>query len=293
MKAIKILKWTGMTLAALVLLTLSFIYGRSYYIFNKTYDIPLTEITVPTDSASIAEGLRQVRLLHCNGCHGEHLEGKIMHEDDKFGRIVSANITQKIREYTDPELYRVIRHGIRKDGKIAFVMPARSQYHLTDESVANIIAYLRTLEVQQHEPPLPEMDLKIMARTFLAFKIFEPEQMAMDHQAPRVSADFENNPLVHGEYLTTTICSHCHGENLEGSEMMQAPGLNIIFLYDREKFHHFLKTGEAATRKDAGEMSKMAREHFKYFTTEEVDAVYTYLKARLEDDVETVQAGLD
>ncbi len=102
-KVLKVLKWTGISLAAIIGLVLTFIYTRSYFILNKTYDIPLTEIQVPTDSASIAEGFRLTRIETCNGCHGPNLEGAIMHEDAMIGRLVSANLTKVVQEYTDAD----------------------------------------------------------------------------------------------------------------------------------------------------------------------------------------------
>lgn len=290
MKTIKILKWAGISLAAAALLTLFYIYGKAWYVFNKTYDIPLVEITVPTDSASIAEGFRQVKLLHCEGCHGDGLVGKVMKEGPGFGRLVSANVTTAIREYSDAELYRVIRHGINKEGKISFPMPAMAQYHLTDESVAQIIAYLRTLDAVENDPPLPPSSLSFRRKKIFAFNENIPAPAKMDHRAPRVPARFDD-PIAHGNYLTKTLCSHCHGDQLEGVAWRQAPGLGIIFMYDREQFHRLMKTGEGATRKDVGEMSYVATHFMKYLTDEEVDAIYVFLKNRLEDD--GAAAGVD
>ena len=66
-KAFKFLKWTGITLVTLIGLALTYIYGSSYYIFNSTFDIPLTQVTAPSDRASIAEGFQQTRLMQVSG----------------------------------------------------------------------------------------------------------------------------------------------------------------------------------------------------------------------------------
>lgn len=292
-KTINILKWTGITLAAAAVLTLAYIHGKAWYVFNKTYDIPLVEITVPTDSASIAEGFRQVKLLHCEGCHGDGLMGKVMKEGPGFGRLVSANVPKAIQGYTDSEIYRVLRHGINKEGKISFPMPAMSQYHLKDESLAQIIAYLRTLDAVENNPPLPPSFLSFRRKKIFAFNENVPAPAKMDHNAPRISANFGNDPIAHGNYLTKTLCSHCHGPNLEGEAWRKSPGLNIIFMYDREQFHRLMRTGEGASRKEVGEMSEVATRFMKYLTDEEVDAIYDFLKSRLEEDGTAASVGAE
>ncbi|MCB0517660.1 MAG: hypothetical protein H6577_00775 [Lewinellaceae bacterium] len=55
-------------------------------------------------------------------------------------------------------------------------------------------------------------------------------------------------------------------------------------MYDREQFHHLMRTREGATRKEVGEMSYVATHFMKYLTDGEVDAIYTFLKHRLEED---------
>lgn len=266
---------------ALVVVAVSYIYIRSHLILNQTFNIPLTEVTVPTDSASVAEGFRQTRLMHCNGCHGENFEGQIIVDDDKYGRIVSANASQVVKTYSDAELYRLIRHGVKKDGKMAFPMPADCFYQLKETSVLNIIAYLRTLEEQAHD--LPVTDLHFLAHMTLALKMYEPEQVVMNHDDSRILAErTADGPVAFGNYLTRTSCTHCHGPKLEGDAMMGSPDLSIIALYSNEDFRHFFRTGEPVGKPDAGEMTIMAQKCFKYFTDEEVDAIYVFLKNRLD-----------
>jgi len=280
-KAIKFLKWTGISLVTLVGLALAFVYGSSYFIFNSTFDIPLTQVTISADSASIAEGFRQTRLMHCNGCHGENMSGKILEDNDVVGTLVSANIPKRIESYTDAEIYRLIRHGVKQNNKLAFIMPAEMFYELNDESVLNIIAYLRSLEVQVNDPPLPEMKVKFPIHMGLALKKFEPEPWRMDHKAPRRFLEHDDSPVAFGEYLIHTACTHCHGNNLEGGGFMNTPALSIIVKYDNEQFRHFFKTGEPVDNNSTNTMSNLAKECFKYFTDEEVDAMFAYLRSRL------------
>jgi hypothetical protein len=57
----KALKWVGVVLGALVgvvILALAAIYILSGVRFNKTYNVTVEPVTVPTDAASIEEGHR-------------------------------------------------------------------------------------------------------------------------------------------------------------------------------------------------------------------------------------------
>ena len=57
----KILKWVGIglgTLLGIVLVALAVIYGISVMRLNKSYTVPATTLTVPTDAATVAEGKR-------------------------------------------------------------------------------------------------------------------------------------------------------------------------------------------------------------------------------------------
>lgn len=281
-KVLTVFKWIGIVLVAIIGLAFAFIYGRSYYIFNKKYDIPLTEIQAPTDSASIAEGFRLTRIETCNGCHGPDLKGAVMHEDDMVGRLVSANITKVVKEYTDAELYRLLRHGVKKEGKIAFVMPAKIYYHLKEESILNIIAYLRTLEVLENDVPLPDMKLNIMPKAMLAFGQWKPDPADMDHQAPKRYPEHPDTPMALGEYIAHTTCAKCHGHDLQGEAFFKSPGLGVMVLYGRDQFYRLIRDGEGVARKDVGEMTAASKNHLKYFTDEEIDAVYTYLESEFK-----------
>jgi mono/diheme cytochrome c family protein len=284
MKALKIFKWTGIGLVMLVGIGLAFIYGRSHHLQHLTLDIPLQEIRVPTDSAAIADGFRQTRLMHCNGCHGDNMGGEVMVDDDIIGRLVSANASKIVKAYSDAELYRLLRHGVKRDNSLAIAMPAEMLYELKEESLLNIIAYLRTLEEVEHETPFPPNNFKFPIHLGLATGQMKLEPLKMDHIAPRRFDQHENTPIAHGEYLVHTACSHCHGKDLTGDEFMQSPGLSIVFMYSQEQFRHLLRTGEGVTRKDVGMMSEVVQNCLHHFTDEEINDMYAFLKTLLEEE---------
>ena len=73
----KIIKTSALILVGVIVLILGVIYAWSAIYLNKTYSIPLSEIAVPRDTASITEGERLVHIAHCGDCHNENLTGGV------------------------------------------------------------------------------------------------------------------------------------------------------------------------------------------------------------------------
>ena len=75
----RILKWAGIALGGLLVVIVVAVVAV-YFIagarINKTYDIQVEAITVPTDAESIARGKHVVQSFGlCQECHGDMLEG--------------------------------------------------------------------------------------------------------------------------------------------------------------------------------------------------------------------------
>jgi hypothetical protein len=76
-----------------------YVYVKSERILHQTYDVPLQDITIPSDKASIAEGWRLARIRGCyNSCHGKTLEGQVWEDSFATGHIVSPDLTRVVRE---------------------------------------------------------------------------------------------------------------------------------------------------------------------------------------------------
>ena len=142
-----LLKWitrTVITLLVLVVLLAAAVFARSTMIRRRTWDVPATALAVlPTDAAAIAEGGRLARILGCHDCHGEHLEGRLFFSEPHVADLVAPNLSRLVPSYSDAELARAIRHGIRRDGTGLFAMPSASFFHLSDEDLGRLIAHLR------------------------------------------------------------------------------------------------------------------------------------------------------
>jgi cytochrome c553 len=255
-------------------------------IMIKTYDLPFTSLNIPTDSASIREGARLVRIAHCKDCHGEQFRGRVFREFDYKVKLVTPNVTQIVPDYSNEELELLIRHGVKKNKRSVYFMPSPMYYELKDESVAKIIAYLRTIKPLTTPKNLPDGHslyplgrLEIIKGKYIQREFYKGAADKIDHAAPQRYANHDTTQLEFGKYLTMTTCSNCHGRNLKGNLAGTTPNLVIVHAYTKEQFIHLLKTGEGALgRKNLGLMSIMAKDHFRYLNEKEMNAIYSFLK---------------
>jgi len=92
----KVLKWIGIVLGSLIGLALVAVLvlimmGNAH--FNKTYEFPPSNLTIPTDAESIAAGQHLAQTL-CETCHGPDLSGiNNWFNGGALGTIDSANLT--------------------------------------------------------------------------------------------------------------------------------------------------------------------------------------------------------
>jgi cytochrome c553 len=274
-----VLKWLGIGLGALVILalgTLAVIYVASERIVRRTYDIPLSSITLPTDSVTLAEGRRLATLRGCyNACHGEGLDGGVAFDEPFLARLVAPNLTRVAAQYTDAELERVIRHGIRRNGRSTLGMPSSMFYHLSDEDLGAILAFIRSAPLT--EGPSTDIRLGPLARLGLVLGKYHPQAQLIDHDAPRVAVRDTSDHATFGNYLALTLCTECHGLALRGDSAIGSPSLAIAAAYSEEGFRRLLRTGVASGNRELPRMSKVARRRFSHLTDEEIRALHEYL----------------
>lgn len=244
-------------------------------VLAQRFDVPLVDIAVPADSASIAEGERVAWLHGCHGCHDAQLQGKVFLDEPRVARLVAPNVTQIVPNYSDAELARLIRHGVRRDSTGVLVMPVATFYDMSDTDVGRLIAHLRATPRVEHE--LPPNEVRIMGKLGVLEGEFLPEAATMDHHAPRRYAEHDTSQAAHGEYLAYTICAECHGEGLAGDAT--TPPLFHAMGYTSSQFVSLMLDGRSRDGRDLKLMGRTARSRFVHFTRDEIDALYAYLQA--------------
>ena len=146
----------------------------------------------------------------CDNCHTPqgpegpiqslYLGGMLMEQSDAY-TIVASNITpgSRVEEWTDAELARAIREGIRPDGSvIGPPMPIGLYRRLSDDDLMSIVMYLRHVPPVERDPgrsvyniPLPDS--------------YGPPIDTVEALVPSVTVEY-------GEYLAGRVahCIECH-----------------------------------------------------------------------------------
>ena len=278
----KIIKTGALTLFGLIVLIPGVIYTWSIIFLNKSYSIPLSEIRVPHDAVSVAEGERLVHIAHCGGCHSEHFTGRIFEDIPKnIATLVAPNLTQVVPTYSDAEIVRLLRYGVKKNGHSLMVMPAFMYHELKQESIGKIIAYLRTLPMLPTTPNVPSSSSYTFLGRFLLI------QGKVDRIADLIAPDTEGK-YVHcdstgisfGQYLAISTCTACHGIDLKGEEGF-SPDLIIAASYGKNDFFRLIRTGVAlGGRKNIGLMSDVTKDYLSHLNDHEIESIYAFLQTK-------------
>jgi hypothetical protein len=147
--------------------------------------------------------------------------GEVQPYVDLPGRIVAPNLTPD-REtgagnWTDDQLARSIREGIGHDGRALFpLMPYTHYREMSDEDLASVVVYLRSLPAVRRELPKTEI---IFPVKYLIRSVPEPVTSP-------VGEDKGASDLVkRGSHLVNLAgCSDCHTPQVRGNNL---PGLEF------------------------------------------------------------------
>jgi mono/diheme cytochrome c family protein len=123
------------------------------------------------------------------------------------GLIRSPNITPDsatgIGRFTDAQLVRAIRYGVRHDGRA--MLPFMAYQNMSDEDIVAVISFLRA------QPPVrnavPDHDVNMLGKTVLALLIKPKGPDGTPPQRSPVGASVER-----GRYLAEAVsdCAGCH-----------------------------------------------------------------------------------
>ncbi|MEL7531563.1 MAG: cytochrome c [Bacteroidota bacterium] len=295
----KVLKYGAYTVGGILLLVGLFALFVSFKSMPTYESVAIPELSVEIDSASIAHG-KKIASVACIHCHqGESgLQGRFF-EDTPLGAVYTANITQDqaygIGAYTDGELARLLRTGVKKDGSLCLPMMVKFP-HMADEDIKGIIAWLRSdmPEVQAVNEPIPTFE-----PTFLGKALFN---FAFKPTTPEPEVPMMDNPLEYGRYLVNNryMCFVCHSATheinaqeplasegyLKGGTPFLEPGeteavlsLDIsktaIEKYSAEEFYTMM------TRKQRPDKSilRMPMPQYSALDSVEIASMYVYLQS--------------
>lgn len=265
---------------ALGLTGLGAVFGLSEWRLREVHDVALGPLTaLPGGEEAAREGSRLARVLGCASCHGTDLAGAIVSDHPNVARIVAPNLTRRVPTYTDAELARAIRHGLRRDGRGLWAMPVPAYIHLADADVAALIAYLRGLPTRDGVEA--STTLGLLGRWRVVTGELRPPAATADHGTTRLGS-VQGDEASRGRYLAHIACGECHGAALEGGLDGRAPPLAIGAAYTSEAFRQLLRTGRTPGDRDLYLMDDAARARFAVLTDEEIDALHAYTRGLAE-----------
>jgi hypothetical protein len=223
---------------------------------DKVYDVKISSVTRSSDPSVLARGkhlAESVAPCVSSDCHGDDLGGGKTLELGPIGIVTGPNVSAGGlgATYSDGELLRLLRHGLKRDGRSVRFMPSLDFNWLSDADFAALISYIRTLApVQKDNGPF---QLGILGAVLDRFDLI-PLDIArrIDHGNIEL-APAPNPTAAYGAFLARE-CVGCHGKTLSGGPIPGAPPdlpipLNLtpdatgLKGWSFEDFRHTLTTG--------------------------------------------------
>jgi mono/diheme cytochrome c family protein len=304
MKTIKkVGKWLGYTLLTLLGVALT-AYGYAAWNvsgrLDKTYPTHVSGITIPTDSAAVARGAHLYVVHACRDCHTPNLAGRVVLDNPMMGRLVARNLTRGRgglpADWDDHDWLRALKHGVNREGKPLWVMPAHETTKIADQDLADIIAYCKSRPPVDNPMPPQQLGLVLTAVIGLTDPVFFPAEK-IDHALLPVASREPQATAAYGEYLSTN-CTACHQPDFKGAPPM-APGYppvpNItsegrVGRWTEEEFVRTLRTGVTPDG-HALDSTKMPWTRTRDFSDTELRAVRAYLLSLPKSPALAAEAG--
>jgi mono/diheme cytochrome c family protein len=309
----KVLKIAGIVVGAVVLLLLG-IVSYAAIRWDARVERPVRSLTAKHDSSALARGEFLYKTsIGCWQCHSASpssppsggMKFDLTGLTPSLGTYYAANITPDIETgigaWTDGEIVRAIREGVRHDGGILFpIMPVDPLSGLSDDDALAIVSYLRTLPPVRNAVPKKEPSL--FAKTLITLGVIGP----LKEQTTPILAPQRAVTAEYGAYVArhASLCSDCHTPRnlqdgsfyydslLAGSSFRFGDkGIDSVFSYaanitpdnetgigkwSEEEFIRMLRTG-------TGPDGKVRTRHMPYsyyglWDTVELKAVYKFIR---------------
>lgn len=267
----------------------------------------------PAQAATVTEVQKRGEYLatagNCVSCHtsdkGRPFAGGLAFETS-FGTIYSTNITPDtetgIGQWSLEEFSAAMRQGERPNGEHLYpVFPYTSFTGVSDEDIAAIYAYLKTLDPVKASPPQNDLDFPYNQRWALGvwkFLFFEDRRY---EPQPAQSTQWNR-----GAYLVEALghCGECHTprnflgatdadlamtgatyrERVEGKlSAWSAPNLTDassgLAMWSHEDIAGYLKLGFSDRAGVFGPMNNVVVNSTRHLSADDVSAITVYLKS--------------
>jgi mono/diheme cytochrome c family protein len=192
----------------------------------KVYDIAPLDIHAVDDPAVIERGKHIVDSLGgCRECHGADLGGKPGEDFGPIGVVSGPNLTSGkggvASQYTDGQIARVIRHGVKASGTSLLFMPSQDISWFPDDDLVALVSYLRS--VPPVDRPAGEKRMGLLGKVLDRLDMM-PLDIArrIDHSVKRPKSMPAEATPEYGARLALA-CTGCHGQTFSGGPIPGAP----------------------------------------------------------------------
>ncbi len=255
----------------------------------RTVEVPPYQLAERSDPAAIERGRYLFASRGCVDCHGANGAGRSFVEQGDL-HIRGANITtgagSAVKSYSTQDWVRAIRHGVAPGGRPLMVMPSEDYNRFTDDDLAALVAYARSLPPVDGAPAVVKLPLP--ARVLYGFGAIEDAAAKIDHRLPPAAPVAEGVSLQHGAYVAN-MCLGCHGPQLTGgripggppdwpaaANLTPQPGSGMAAYADAESFIRMFRSGKRA---DGSEIRVMPFGSLKEMSETDLRALHLYLKS--------------
>jgi Cytochrome c len=208
------------------------------------------------------------------------------------GDLVPGNLTPDpetgLGNWTDDEISRAIREGVDRQGQALFpVMPYQRYRSLSDEDLASVVVYLRSLPPVRH--PLPPSKIIFPVKYLIRNA---PQPITSPVAEPGASTGVDR-----GKYLVDIAgCGICHtpqkrgqefpGMEFAGGSVLEGPWGRVasanltpdasgISYYDESVFQQAMRTGYVEARP----LNQIMPWHvYRGMTDQDLSAIFSYLR---------------
>lgn len=213
----------------IVLLLLVILAGTIWMItemrWNRGYDIVTEPIDYRVDADLLEKGRHVATIRGCFECHGVNMEGKVFTDDPMLGRIVASNLTTGAggigTTYSDEDLVRSIRRGVKPNGKTVLFMPSHEYNVINKGDMTALIAYIRSMPPADNTLPVNKLRLGGRALYLITDDLHLFPAELIDPSLPMPTEE-PQSVIEHGRYLSTT-CMGCHGGTFSGGTIPGVP----------------------------------------------------------------------
>lgn len=192
---------------------------------DEVHQVELVPVSRSLDAGVVERGKHLVNSVAgcaARDCHGSDFAGGRPLRMGPVGTIIGPNVTAggMLAVYSDEELGRIIRYGVKKDGRSVRMMTVQDFSWLPDSDVSAIVSYLRIVPKLDKENGATRVGIlgKVLDRQGKFVWDVARFVAKLPPGRPRAPEPTEN----YGRYVVR-LCMGCHGETLSGGPIPGAP----------------------------------------------------------------------